>query len=104
MVAVFSPADATIVAAAIVTFGAPLAIMLRRVGRDVRQINRAVNHAGDGEPPMIQRVRDMEIDQCAHRRWTAEAMKLIGTQLGVTIPDPPPHRSKCECGNHQEAA
>jgi hypothetical protein len=61
-----------------------------RTKRDTRQINNAVNHVGAGEPPLIQRVRDLE----AHEQWEVDVLNLFATHLGVELPAHPKPKKK----------
>jgi hypothetical protein len=61
-----------------------------RTKRDTRQINNAVNHVGANEPPLIQRVRDLE----AHEQWEVDVLNLFATHLGVELPDHPKPKKK----------
>lgn len=88
--AVFSTADAAVVASFIAAVGASVNTVLSlRTRRDAKQINRSVNHVGPDEPTLIQRVRRMERETAAHRRWEAETFDRIATQIGVEISAPP---------------
>lgn len=62
---------------------------LEAIKTEVGQINRAVNHQPDGASTLVQRVQTIERETRQHRRWEAEAMQLIGNQLGIEIPPPP---------------
>lgn len=61
-----------------------------RTKRDTRQINNAVNHVGANEPPLIQRVRDLE----AHEQWEVDVLNLFATHLGVELPAHPKPKKK----------
>ena len=88
LLAVFSTADATVVVALIAMIATPTVIAIR-TRRDVRQINRAVNHVAPGEPTLIQRVRDIQADNHEFRLWSAQAIARIAQEVGARL-DPPP--------------
>jgi hypothetical protein len=89
VIAVFTNADATVIVAIITVIGAPLITMMLRQRRSLEQINRAVNHVGDNEPTLIQRVRDIQADNAGFRKWTHDSMKAIAVQVGAKLDDPP---------------
>jgi hypothetical protein len=62
-------------------------LKLRKTGRSVDQINHAVNHVADGEPPLIERVRRLEQENKSHREWERHVFELLARHLGVNIPD-----------------
>jgi hypothetical protein len=64
-------------------------VIASRTRRDVKTINRAVNHVGPNEPTLIQRVTELHEDHAAFREWTSQGLVLIGRQVGVKLPDPP---------------
>jgi hypothetical protein len=68
---------------------AALFVRSGRTGREVSQINRAVNHQPDGSPTLVERVGRIEDETIAHRRWEHEAFSAIATEIGVTLPDHP---------------
>lgn len=88
ILAVFSAADASVLVAVIAMIATPTVIAIR-TRRDVKQINRAVNHVGLGEPTLIQRVRDIQADNHEFRLWSAQAITLIAKEVGAHL-DPPP--------------
>lgn len=85
--AVLGQHDATVLVAVI---GVVSLWIQLRTKRDTRQINNAVNHVGAGEPPLIQRVRDLE----AHEQWEVDVLNLFATHLGVDLPAHPKPRKK----------
>ena len=82
----FSPADASVIVAVIVAATGAIA---HRNRRDIKQINRAVNHQGADQPTLIQRVILLEKNQTIHTTWTAEALVAVAGQIGVQLPDRP---------------
>jgi len=81
--AYFSPADASVIVAVIVAVAGAIA---QRNRRDIKQINRAVNHQGADQPTLIQRVIRLEANQTIHTTWTADALVAVADQIGVTLP------------------
>jgi len=84
--AFFSPGDASVIVAVIVAIAGAIA---QRNRRDIKMINRAVNHQGLDQPTLIQRVIRLEANQTIHMTWTAEALVAVAGQIGVTLPDRP---------------
>jgi len=84
--AFFSPGDASVIVAVIV---AAIGAIAQRNRRDIKMINRAVNHQGLDQPTLIQRVIRLEANQTIHTTWTAEALVAVAGQIGVTLPDRP---------------
>lgn len=84
--AFFSPGDASVIVAVIVAIAGAIA---QRNRRDIKMINRAVNHQGADQPTLIQRVIRLEANQTIHMTWTAEALVAVAGQIGVTLPDRP---------------
>lgn len=84
--AFFSPGDASVIVAVIVAIAGAIA---QRNRRDIKMINRAVNHQGLDQPTLIQRVIRLEANQTIHTTWTAEALVAVAGQIGVTLPDRP---------------
>lgn len=87
--AFFSPGDASVIVAVIVAIAGAIA---QRNRRDIKMINRAVNHQGLDHPTLIQRVIRLEANQTIHTTWTtwtAEALVAVAGQIGVTLPDLP---------------
>lgn len=84
--AFFSPGDASVIVAVIVAIAGAIA---QRNRRDIKMINRAVNHQGLDHPTLIQRVISLEANQTIHATWTAEALVAVAGQIGVTLPDRP---------------
>jgi len=84
--AFFSPGDASVIVAVIVAIAGAIA---QRNRRDIKMINRAVNHQGMDQPTLIQRVIRLEANQTIHTTWTAEALVAVAGQIGVTLPDRP---------------
>lgn len=84
--AFFSPGDASVIVAVIVAIAGAIA---QRNRRDIKMINRAVNHQGLDQPTLIQRVISLEANQTIHATWTAEALVAVAGQIGVTLPDRP---------------
>lgn len=84
--AFFSPGDASVIVAVIVAIAGAIA---QRNRRDIKMINRAVNHQGLDQPTLIQRVIRLEANQTIHATWTAEALVAVAGQIGVTLPDRP---------------
>lgn len=82
----FSPGDASVIVAVIVAIAGAIA---QRNRRDIKMINRAVNHQGLDQPTLIQRVIRLEANQTIHTTWTAEALVAVAGQIGVTLPDRP---------------
>lgn len=82
----FSPGDASVIVAVIVAIAGAIA---QRNRRDIKMINRAVNHQGLDHPTLIQRVIRLEANQTIHTTWTAEALVAVAGQIGVTLPDRP---------------
>lgn len=82
----FSPGDASVIVAVIVAIAGAIA---QRNRRDIKMINRAVNHQGLDQPTLIQRVIRLEANQTIHMTWTAEALVAVAGQIGVTLPDRP---------------
>jgi hypothetical protein len=82
----FSPGDASVIVAVIVAIAGAIA---QRNRRDIKMINRAVNHQGLDHPTLIQRVIRLEANQTIHTTWTAEALVAVAGQIGVTLPDLP---------------
>ena len=82
----FSPGDASVIVAVIVAIAGAIA---QRNRRDIKMINRAVNHQGLDQPTLIQRVIRLEANQTIHMTWTAEALVSVAGQIGVTLPDRP---------------
>lgn len=75
---------------------AGLFVRSTRTGRDVAQINRAVNHQPDGSPTLVERVGRIEArteviesDTKAHRDWEHSAFSAIADQIGVALPPHP---------------
>lgn len=66
-----------------------IAELLRRTLREVRQVNRAVNHVAPGEPPLIERVRRLEQRTDMQSQWMADVLELVAAQLGVKLPPHP---------------
>ena len=87
ILAVFSVADASIVVALIGLIATY--ITTRRNRKDIKQINKAVNHVGDGEPTLIQRVKRLEARSEKHAEWESAAFKAIADQIGVQLPERP---------------
>jgi hypothetical protein len=85
--AVLGQHDATVLVAVI---GVVSLWIQLRTKRDTRQINNAVNHVGANEPPLIQRVRDLE----AHEQWEVDVLNLFATHLGVELPAHPKPNKK----------
>lgn len=86
LLAFFSPGDASVIVAVIVAIAGAIA---QRNRRDIKMINRAVNHQGLDQPTLIQRVIRLEANQTIHMTWTAEALVAVAGQIGVTLPDRP---------------
>lgn len=86
LLAFFSPGDASVIVAVIVAIAGAIA---QRNRRDIKMINRAVNHQGLDQPTLIQRVIRLEANQTIHTTWTAEALVAVAGQIGVTLPDRP---------------
>lgn len=84
--AFFSPGDASVIVAVIVAIAGAIT---QRNRRDIKMINRAVNHQGADQPTLIQRVIRLEANQTIHATWTAEALVAVAGQIGVTLPDRP---------------
>ena len=84
--AFFSPGDASVIVAVIAAIAGAIA---QRNRRDIKMINRAVNHQGLDHPTLIQRVIRLEANQTIHTTWTAEALVAVAGQIGVTLPDRP---------------
>jgi len=82
----FSPGEASVIVAVIVAATGAIA---HRNRRDIKMINRAVNHQGLDHPTLIQRVIRLEANQTIHTTWTAEALVAVAGQIGVTLPDRP---------------
>lgn len=89
MIALLSTADATVVVAIIALVSTFIAIRTRQ---DVKQINKAVNHVAEGEPTLIQRVRDIQRDNHEFRLWTHESMFRIAKEVGAHLNRPPAQR------------
>lgn len=82
MIAILGQHDATVLVALI---GALSLWFQVRTKKDTRQINQAVNHVAEGEPPLIQRVRDLE----AHEKWEIQVLGVFAGHLGVELPKHP---------------
>lgn len=83
MLAQIDTGTAMIVAAVIAAIPATLALWNRR---SLNQINRAVNHVGEGEPTLIDRVRTIESSQREFHEWAIAALKTLATQVGTVLP------------------
>ena len=102
------PGTADVIAASIVSAGGVIGVMLGLLRRDVKNTRRdvetarthltkldeSVNGKTDEQLPLIRRVDALETDRdviLAHLqasdRWTAEALKVIGEQVGAAVPD-----------------
>lgn len=86
MFSIFSAADAAVIVAVI---GGVATWMGVRTRKEIRQINRAVNHQGDDQPTLIQRVIRLEENQAIHTSWTEEALKSVAAQIGAQLPERP---------------
>jgi hypothetical protein len=82
---------------ALITTGGLITIawMGKTIKREVKQVNRAVNHVPNGTPSLIQRVMTLEqtVDEIAaygkrHREWTVNALTLIADDTGITLTPP----------------
>lgn len=69
-------------------------ITTRRNRKDLKQINKAVNHVGEGEPTLIQRVKNLEMRSEKYAEWESAAFKAIADQIGVTLPERPKQESE----------
>lgn len=90
MMGILSAGDASVVVAVVMAVAGFFAARANR--KDIRQINRAVNHVGPDEPTLIDRVRKLETNserQDSHSRWMHEVIDLFAPQLGVQVPDHP---------------
>lgn len=77
---------ATVLAALIGAVPASIALWNRRA---INQINRAVNHVEQGEPTLIQRVKNNEKEAQEFYSWTKQALISLARQVGVSLDDPP---------------
>lgn len=77
---------AMVIAAVIAAIPASLALWNRR---SLSQINRAVNHVGEGEPTLIDRVRTSEKENKEFRDWVVQALHAVANQIGTSLPKPP---------------
>lgn len=84
MLAQIDTGTAMIVAAVIAAIPATLALWNRR---SLAQINRAVNHVGEGEPTLIERVRGIESSQKEFHDWSISSMKILAKQVGTELPE-----------------
>lgn len=84
--AFFSTGDASVIVAVIVAIAGAIA---QRNRRDIKMINRAVNHQGADQPTLIQRVIRLEANQTIHTTWTADALVAVAGQIGVQLPPRP---------------
>ena len=82
----FSPGDASIIVSLVVFLAG---IIAQRNRRDIKMINRAVNHQGADQPTLIQRVILLEKNQTIHTTWTADALVAVAGQIGVQLPPRP---------------
>jgi len=88
MIEFLQTGDATVIVAVIVSIAAPLILGLRN-RKDLREINRAVNHVPLGSETLIQRVTSGEIVNAEFRSWIVPAVIEIAKQVGTRV-DPPP--------------
>lgn len=84
MLAQVDTGTAMIVAAIIAAIPATLALWNRR---SLNQINRAVNHVGEGEPTLIERVRGIEAGQRDFHEWVVTSLHILAGQVGTRLPD-----------------
>lgn len=84
MLAQIDTGTAMIAAAVIAAIPATLALWNRR---SLNQINRAVNHVGEGEPTLIDRVRGIETSQRDFHEWSIMSMNLLAKQVGTELPE-----------------
>lgn len=90
LLALLSTGDAAVVVAVLaLLFGTSTGIAMRN-RRDIKQINRAVNHVEEGEPTLIQRTRWLEESQ----QWNVATLQAVARQVGVDTPPPPPPLAK----------
>lgn len=82
---------AVLVAAITGTFGLLTALLVqqRKTYREVRQVNRAVNHVAPGEPTLVERVQRLERRSDVQTRWLGDVLTLLAAQLGVKLPPAP---------------
>lgn len=86
---VFSTADAAVVVAVISLIAGWVTVVGARTRKEIRQINRAVNHQGDNQPTLIQRVIHLEQNQAIHAAWTADVLMSLCAQIGASLPPRP---------------
>lgn len=77
---------ATVIAAIIAAIPASIALWNRK---SLNQINRAVNHVKEGEPTLIERVKNNEEESREFQHWVTRALTALANQVGVHL-DPPP--------------
>ena len=79
--AFFSPGDASVIVAVIAAIAGAIA---QRNRRDIKMINRAVNHQGADHPTLIQRVIRLEAQRGNARvklEWPIQAADACGAWL-----------------------
>lgn len=77
---------ATVIAAIIAAVPASIALWNRK---SINQINRAVNHVEEGEPTLIQRVKQNEHESREFHLWVQKALTALAKQVGVHLEEPP---------------
>ena len=92
MLGILTVGDASIIVA-LITAGTTL-VAIKRNGRNIEQINNAVNHVGVGEPTLIQRVIRLETATQHDAAWQQQAFGCLAAQLGIELP---PHPANAEC-------
>ena len=67
---------------------------VEQVAEQVKKVDTAVSNVPHGHPTLVQRVTAVEAHvvaldrrQDGHGRWMTDALKAIGGQLGVELPD-----------------
>jgi hypothetical protein len=80
---------ATVIAAAIAAIPATIAGVSVWIRKDLKQINKAVNHVSAGEPTLVQRVKNNEKESQEFYAWVKNALTLLARQVGVSLEEPP---------------
>lgn len=78
-----------------VSLDVSLATKLETMSTQLEEIGVAVNHSPQGEPTLVERVRNVEstVDALqALSHWQADATVSLASHVGLAIPDPPDRR------------
>lgn len=75
---------------------AALLVQNRKMYREVRQVNRAVNNVPEGTLPLVKRVealersaQDLKEHNEVYSSWMAKVLQILADQLGVKLPPYP---------------